>query len=70
MRVHEALQQPYLVPAGAVVVVPPGEGGVPDGQLLPDAPESDHLGPPGAGEGGVVTVLGVAGGLVRVVTLG
>ena len=70
MTVHEALQQPYLVPAGAVVVGPPGEGGVPDGQLLPDAPESDHLGPPGAGQGGVVTVLGVAGGLVRVVTLG
>ena len=58
------MQQPYLVPARAVVVGPPGEGGVPDGQLLPDAPQIDHLGPPSASQGGVVTVLGVVAGLV------
>ena len=57
------MQQSYLVPARAVVVGPPGEGGVPDGELLPDTPQFDHLGPPGAGEGGVVTVLGVVGRL-------
>ena len=55
-------RDPYLVPARAVVVGPPGEGGVPDGELLPDALHSDDLGPPGASKGGVVTVLGVVGG--------
>ena len=59
---REERQQPYLVPARAVVVGPPGEGGVSDAQLLPDAPQSDHLGPPGAGQGGVVAVLGVLRG--------
>ena len=49
---------PHLVPAGAVIVSPPGESGVPDAQLLPHAPEPDDLGPGGAGQGGGVTVLG------------
>ena len=55
----------YLVPARAVVVGPPGEGGVSDAQLLPDAPQSDDPAPPGAGQGGVVAVLGRQAGVTR-----
>ena len=55
----------YLVPARAVVVGPPGESGVSDAQLLPDTPQSDDPGPPGAGQGGVVAVLGREGGVTR-----